>query len=95
MKPNPEKQEEWEALGASITASVKKMADAEKTIIEAGSELAEAMRKFRVFTGMSQADAAKIMRVTDAYVSQLESGKRRWTPKSVERLLDPILHMTL
>lgn len=94
MNTNPDRQKEWEEIGESITTSIKKMADAEKIIMDAGIELTKLMKKLRIFTGMSQVDVAKIMQVTDTYVSQLESGKRPWTPKSVKRLLDPIIHMT-
>jgi DNA-binding transcriptional regulator YiaG len=94
MNVNPDRQKEWEEIGDSITASIKKMAEAEQIIVDTGVELAATMKRLRIFTGLSQAGVAKIMGVTDAYVSQLEIGKRPWTPKSVKRLLDPIIHMT-
>lgn len=47
--------------------------------------LGHRMRQKREAMGMSQAEVARLMKITRPYVCDLERGKRNWTPSTVER----------
>ena len=54
------------------------------------AEFGERLRKLRGEKGMSQKDVADAVGMTQAAISQLESGRRVATPKTVKRLAEAI-----
>jgi predicted transcriptional regulator len=51
-----------------------------------GLDLAEEREKL----GLSQADMARMLKISAPFVSDLEHGKRNWTPRMVERYVSAL-----
>ena len=88
---NEPKEQEWSKIREDFESAMGKLAALEASAQSASQELAAVLKRFREHLNLSQEGAAKIMGVSKMYVSMLESGKRPWTARSVERLLRPIL----
>ena len=88
---NDEKEQEWAKIRDDFQEAMDKLASLEQLAQHASRNLTSVLKRFREHLYLSQEGADKIMGVSKMYVSMLESGKRPWTARSVERLLRPIL----
>jgi predicted transcriptional regulator len=48
------------------------------------------MRAERESRGIAQAEVARALKLSKSFISDLESGRRNWTPKLIERYLKAV-----
>ncbi len=59
-------------------------------IISAMSRIAEALREARIAAHITQKDLARLLGVTQAFISLIETGRKPLPPQHYEMLPDPI-----